>query len=45
MKKDGYGEGVEETTLKIAKLLKESGMDVEMIAENKGLSVEEVEEL
>lgn len=42
---DGYEEGVEETTLKIAKKLKASGMDVEAIAENTGLSVEEIEEL
>lgn len=42
---DGYEEGCEEATLKIAKKLKASGMDVEAIAENTGLSVEEVEGL
>ena len=42
---DGYEEGVEEATLKIAKKLKASGMDVEAIAENTGLNVEEIEGL
>lgn len=40
-----WQDGYEEATCRIAKNLKASGMDVEMIAENTGLSVEEIEEL
>jgi len=40
-----WQDGYEEATCRIAKNLKEAGMDVEAIAENTGLSVEEIEEL
>ena len=42
---DGYVRGKEESKREIARNLKTAGLDVKMIADNTGLTVEEIEEL
>ncbi|MDD7308849.1 MAG: hypothetical protein PUG78_10675 [Eubacteriales bacterium] len=45
MKKEGFEDGKEAEKHEIAKALKDKGVDIEIIAETSGLSVEEIEKL
>ena len=44
-RQDGYEAGLEDKAIEIAKNLKKAGIAIEIIAENTGLTVEEVEKL
>lgn len=45
MKKEGFEDGKAAEKREIAKALKDKGVDIEIIAETSGLSVEEIEKL
>jgi len=45
MKKEGFEDGKAVEKREIAKALKDKGVDIEIIAETSGLSVEEIEKL